>query len=235
MRSTYAPTAHVSFAPGTGHSAPGTPPAYDPEIANLFAELRRYLGLPIPQIAHHIASHPNVIAALEAGASICCRAGAKPPASSRPTSVSHDWIPAPHSSALPCSWASQDMPHRSHRVPPRMLRLPMKRHHPWPASWAALPKPLPARESEADRAGPPRRMGCTSHRNSELSEGIAMEGPRAGAVGYRRCAGTDRHWLGRAIRRPASVRRRHFSADIRPLAQNQRPRRRMSGSSSATA
>jgi hypothetical protein len=67
MRSTYAPTAHVSFAPGTGHSAPGTPLAYDPEIANLFAELRRYLGLPIPQIAHHIASHPNVIAALEAG------------------------------------------------------------------------------------------------------------------------------------------------------------------------
>jgi hypothetical protein len=67
MRSTYAPTAHLSFAPGTGHSAPGTPPAYDPEIANLFGELRRYIGLPIPQIAHHIASHPNVIAALEAG------------------------------------------------------------------------------------------------------------------------------------------------------------------------
>ncbi len=67
MRSTYAPAAHLSFAPGTGHSAPGTAPAYDAEIANLFAELRRYLGLPIPQIAHHIATHPNVIAALEAG------------------------------------------------------------------------------------------------------------------------------------------------------------------------
>jgi hypothetical protein len=67
MRSTYAPTAHLNFAPGTGHTAPGGPPAYDPEIANLFGELRRYIGLPIPQIAHHIASHPNVIAALEAG------------------------------------------------------------------------------------------------------------------------------------------------------------------------
>jgi hypothetical protein len=50
-----------------GHSAPGTPPGYDPEIANLFAELRRYLGLPVAQIAQHVGTTPNVIAALEAG------------------------------------------------------------------------------------------------------------------------------------------------------------------------
>jgi hypothetical protein len=67
MRSTYAPTAQMRFAPGTGHSAAGTPPAFDPEIAKLFAELRRYLGLPVAQVAHQIGTHPNVIAALEAG------------------------------------------------------------------------------------------------------------------------------------------------------------------------
>lgn len=67
MRSTYAPTAQSGFAPGMAATGAGTSPVYDPEIAKLFGELRRYMGLPIPQIAHHIATHPNVIAALEAG------------------------------------------------------------------------------------------------------------------------------------------------------------------------
>ncbi len=67
MRSTYAPASHVNFAPGAGHGAVGHSPGSDPEIAHLFSELRRYLGMPLPQIAHHVATHPNVIAALEAG------------------------------------------------------------------------------------------------------------------------------------------------------------------------
>lgn len=70
MRSIKAPTSQLNFAPGAGppgRGAAGGSPAYDPEIAHLFSELRRYLGQPVPQIAHHIATHPNIIVALEAG------------------------------------------------------------------------------------------------------------------------------------------------------------------------
>jgi hypothetical protein len=70
MRSMKAPTLHLNFAPSGGppvHGGAGESPAFDPEIANLFSELRRYLGLAVPQIAQHVATHPNVIAALEAG------------------------------------------------------------------------------------------------------------------------------------------------------------------------
>ena len=65
MRSAYRPTSpsnSVTFP----HPIAGVTTA-DPEIARLFSDLRNYLGLPIPQIAQHIATHPGVIAALEAG------------------------------------------------------------------------------------------------------------------------------------------------------------------------
>jgi hypothetical protein len=62
MRSAFAPTSHSNTAATTRAA-----PRHDPEIARLFSELRHYLGLPIPQVAQHIATHPGIIAALEAG------------------------------------------------------------------------------------------------------------------------------------------------------------------------
>lgn len=62
MRSAFAPPSHSNFAAG-----PRAALHPDPEIARLFSELRHYLGLPIPQIAQHVAAHPGVIAALESG------------------------------------------------------------------------------------------------------------------------------------------------------------------------
>lgn len=61
-------SAPVPHGPHAHHAPPAGPhPAYDPEIGRLFAELRQYLGLSIPQAAVRLATGPNVIAALEAG------------------------------------------------------------------------------------------------------------------------------------------------------------------------
>jgi hypothetical protein len=73
MRSTFAPTSYPAVAASARSTSARTDgparigPAADPEIARLFTELRQYLGMPIPQIAQHLATHPSVIAALEAG------------------------------------------------------------------------------------------------------------------------------------------------------------------------
>lgn len=53
-------------ASGSRYSA-AQPLACDPEIARLFLELRQYLGLSIPDVAHRLATRADVIAALEAG------------------------------------------------------------------------------------------------------------------------------------------------------------------------
>jgi hypothetical protein len=70
MRSPKAPSSHVNYAPRAGAHIGGSanlPPAFDAEIARLFTELRQYLGRPVAHIAQHLGTHPNVIAALEAG------------------------------------------------------------------------------------------------------------------------------------------------------------------------
>lgn len=70
MRPMKAPTAQLNFAPGGNRPVVREPErhlAFDAEIAKLFTDLRRHLGWSVPQIAHHIATHPNTIAALESG------------------------------------------------------------------------------------------------------------------------------------------------------------------------
>lgn len=70
MRPPKAPSSHVNFAPRAGVHAGGSAsfaPACDAEIGRLFSELRQYIGRPATHIAQHLGTHPNVIAALEAG------------------------------------------------------------------------------------------------------------------------------------------------------------------------
>jgi hypothetical protein len=69
MRLMKAPTSQLNFASGGNppSRAPGGSPSFDGEIAKLFTDLRRHLGWSVPQIAQLTASHPNTIAALEAG------------------------------------------------------------------------------------------------------------------------------------------------------------------------
>lgn len=68
MRSAFAPTSPSDFAANVRRSSqPAGPAPADPELARLFSDLRMYLGLPVAQVAQHVATHPNVIAALEAG------------------------------------------------------------------------------------------------------------------------------------------------------------------------
>jgi transcriptional regulator with XRE-family HTH domain len=70
MRHATGPSAHghqhAYAARGHTFSARQIPGA-DPELARLFTELRQFLGLSIAAVAHQLGSHPNTIAALEAG------------------------------------------------------------------------------------------------------------------------------------------------------------------------
>jgi hypothetical protein len=70
MRHATGPSAHGHH---TTHAVSGSAfaarqvPGADPELARLFTELRQFLGLPIAAVAQQLGSHPNTIAALEAG------------------------------------------------------------------------------------------------------------------------------------------------------------------------
>jgi transcriptional regulator with XRE-family HTH domain len=70
MRHTTGPSAHgrhnAHAASGSAFTARHVPGA-DPELARLFTELRQFLGLSAAAVAHHLGTHPNTIAALEAG------------------------------------------------------------------------------------------------------------------------------------------------------------------------
>lgn len=58
---------HGVYASRPGSAYTGHSSANDPEIARLFFELRTFLGLSVPAAAEALATHPGVIAALEAG------------------------------------------------------------------------------------------------------------------------------------------------------------------------